>query len=98
MKNIKEFIIESQNTYFTEEEKGKIMNDMWDKDGLFYKFMKDKVDGITNATLDDYLYSQCLDDDRCCAEFASYISEVIGRDNFNLDQVKYFIQHEDLKG
>jgi len=98
MKNIQTYILESQDKYFSEQEKGKILKDMWDKNGLFYKFIKDKVDHVTNNEIGDYLYGQCLDDDRCAAEFASYISEIIGRNNFNLEQVKKFINTEDLKG
>lgn len=89
---------ESQDKYFSEQEKGKIMKDMWDKDGLFYKFMKDKVDKFTNEEIVDYLYTQCLNDDRCAAEFASYIAKVIGRNNFSIKQVQNFINREDLKG
>jgi hypothetical protein len=98
MKNIKQFINESQDKYFSEQEKGKIMKDMWDKDGLFYKFMKDKVDHLTNNEIGDYLYGQCLDDDRMLAGFAEYISKVIGRHNFSLEQVQKFINTNDLKG
>ena len=98
MKDIKEYILESQDKFFSEQEKGKIMKDMCDKDGLFYKFMKDKVDHLTNEEIGDYLYNQCMEDDRCLAEFASYIGEIIGRDNFSLEQVKKFINTEDLKG
>lgn len=98
MKDIKQFINEELNKYFTQQEIGKIMKDMWDKNGLFYKFMKDKVDKMTNEEIGDYLYDQCLDDDRCAAEFASYIAEVIGRNNFSIEQVQKFINTEDLKG
>ena len=45
----------------------------------------------------DY-FDQCLDDDRCLTEFAEYISMVIGRHNFDLKQVKNFINTNDLKG
>ena len=95
---LNEYLNESQDKYFSEQEKGKIMKDMWDKNGLFYKFMKDKVDKMTNEEIGDYLYGQCLDDDRCAAEFASYIAEVIGRNNFSIEQVQKFINTEDLKG
>ena len=98
IKPLNEYLNESQDKYFSEQEKGEIMKDMWAKDGLFYKFMKDKVDHLTNEEIGDYLYGQCLDDDRCAAEFASYIAEVIGRNNFNIEQVQKFINTEDLKG
>ena len=76
---------------------GKIMKDMWDKNGQFYEFVKDKVDSLSAKDINDYL-DQCLDDDRCTAEFASYIAEVIGRNNFSIEQVQKFINTEDLKG
>ena len=95
--SLKEFIIESMNQYFSEDEKGKIMEDMWDKNGKFYKFMKDKVDSLSATNINNYL-DQCLDDDRCLTEFAEYISMVIGRHNFDLKQVKNFINTNDLKG
>ena len=95
--SLKEFIIESMNQYFSENEKGKIMEDMWDKNGKFYKFIKDKVDSLSAANINNYL-DQCLDDDRCLTEFAEYISMVIGRHNFDLKQVKNFINTNDLKG
>lgn len=97
MKDIKQFINEELNKYFTEEEKGKIMKDMWDKNGQFYKFVKDKVDSLSAGDINDYL-DQCLDDDRCAAEFAEYIAMVIGRHNFSLEQVQKFMSTEDLKG
>jgi len=97
MKDIKQFINEELNKYFTEEEKGKILKDMWDKDGQFYEFIKDKVDSLKAADINDYL-DQCLDDDRCTAEFAAYIEMVIGRHNFTLEQVQKFINTNDLKG
>lgn len=97
MKDIKQFINESQNTYFSEQEKGKILKDMWDKNGQFYEFVKDKVDSLKAADINDYL-DQCLDDDRCTAEFAAYIEMIIGRRNFSLEQVQKFINTEDLKG
>ena len=97
MKDIKQFINEELNKYFTEQEKGKIMKDMWDKNGQFYKFVKDKVDSLSKEDINDYL-DQCLDDDRCAAEFAEYIAMVIGRHNFDLKQVIKFISTEDLKG
>ena len=97
MKDITQFINESQNIYFSEQEKGKILKDMWDKNGIFYKFVKDKVDSLKAADINDYL-DQCLDDDRCTAEFAAYIEMVIGRHNFSLEQVQKFINTDDLKG
>jgi hypothetical protein len=48
--------------------------------------------------LGEYLYNQCLDDDRCTAEFAAYIEMIIGRHNFSLEQVQKFINTNDLKG
>jgi hypothetical protein len=95
--SLKEYIYESQDTYFTEQEKDKIMKDMWDKNGQFYKFVKDKVDSLSKKDINDYL-DQCLDDDRCTAEFATYIEMVIGRNNFSLEQVHKFIYTNDLKG
>ena len=108
MKNLKQFINEEINKYsftlsetkmlyFTQQEIGEIMKDMWDKNGQFYKFVKDKVDSLSAVDINDYL-DQCLDDDRCTAEFASYISMVIGRNNFSLEQVQKFINTNDLKG
>ena len=97
MKNIIQFFSESQNVYLSEQEKGKIMKDMWDKNGQFYKFIKDKVDSLKASDINDYL-DQCLDDDRCTAEFAAYIEMIIGRHNFSLEQVQQFINTEDLKG
>ena len=107
MKNLKQYISESQDKYsftlsetkmlyFTEQEKGKILKDMWDKNGQFYKFVKDKVDSLSAVDINDYL-DQCLDDDRCLSEFAAYISMVIGRHNFSLEQVKKFMNTENLK-
>ena len=99
MKGIKQFISEELNKYFTQQEIGKITKDMWDKNGQFYKFVKDKVDKKLGwkAAYNDY-FDQCLDDDRCTAEFAEYIAMVIGRHNFSLEQVQKFISTEDLKG
>ena len=97
MKDIKQFINEELNKYFTQQEIGKIMKDMWDKNGQFYEFVKDKVDSLSAEDINDYL-DQCLDDDRCTAEVASYIAEVIGRNNFSIEQVQKFINTEDLKG
>jgi len=97
MKNLKQYINESQDKYFTEQEKGKILKDMWDKNGQFYKFVKDKVDSLSAGDINNYI-DQCLDDDRCTAEFAAYIEMVIGRHNFSLEQVHKFININDLKG
>ena len=97
MRDLKLYIDEEINRYFTEQEKGKIMKDMWDKNGQFYKFLKDKVDSLSARDINDYL-DQCLDDDRCLAEFAAYIEMVIGRRNFDLKQVRKFMSTEDLKG
>lgn len=94
---LKEYIFESQDKYFTQQEIGKITKDMWDKNGQFYKFIKDKVDSLSKEDINDYL-DQCLDDDRCTAEFAAYIEMVIGRHNFSLEQVQKFINTNDLKG
>lgn len=97
MKQINEYLYETINQYFSENEKTKIMKDMWDKNGQFYKFVKDKVDSLSKEDINDYL-DQCLDDDRCAAEFAEYIAMVIGRHNFDLKQVMKFINTNDLKG
>lgn len=97
MKNINKYLYETINQYFSENEKGKIMKDMWDKNGQFYKFVKDKIDSLSAADINNYL-DQCLDDDRCAAEFAEYIAMVIGRHNFDLKQVMKFISTNDLKG
>ena len=43
-------------------------------------------------------WSDLLDDDRMLAGFAEYISKVIERNNFSLEQVRKFVQTEDLKG
>ena len=97
MKSLNNYINESQDKYFTQQEIGKIMKDMWDKNGQFYKFVKDKVDSLSKEDINNYL-DQCLDDDRCAAEFAEYIAMVIGRHNFDLKQVMKFINTNDLKG
>ena len=93
MISLNKYINESQDKYFSEQEKGKIMKDMWNKNGLFYKFMKDKVESLCENDINDY-FDQCLDDDRCTTEMASYIEMVIGRNNFSLEQVKKFIKDE----
>lgn len=97
MKTLSQYINEVQNKYFTEDEIGKIMDDMWDKNGQFYKFLKDKVDSLSAGDINNY-FDQCLDDDRCLAELATYIEKIIGRNNFDLKQVKYFVRTNDLKG
>jgi hypothetical protein len=97
MKSINQYILESQDKYFSQQEIGEIMKDMWAKNGQFYKFIKDKVDSLSKKDINDYL-DQCLDDDRCTAEFASYIEMIIGRHNFSLEQVQKFINTNDLKG
>lgn len=93
MISLNNYINESQDKYFSEQEKGKIMKDMWDKNGLFYKFMKDKVESLHENDINDY-FDQCLDDDRCATEMSSYIEMVIGRNNFSLEQVQKFIKDE----
>lgn len=93
MKSLNNYINESQDKYFSEQEKGKIMKDMWNKNGLFYKFMKDKVESLRENDINDY-FDQCLDDDRCATEMASYIEMIIGRNNFSLEQVQKFIKNE----
>ena len=55
MKDIKQFINEELNKYFTQQEIGKIMKDMWDKNGQFYEFVKDKVDSLSAKDINDYL-------------------------------------------
>lgn len=85
-----------KNIDFSQKEINMIRKDMTDKNGQFYKFIKDKVDKLTNEYIEDYLYNQCLNDDRCTAEFASYIEMIIGRHNYSLEQVQQFINTEDL--
>ena len=43
-------------------------------------------------------FDDLLDDDRMLAEFAICISNIIGRSNFSVEQVRKFVQSEDLKG
>ena len=95
MKSIKNYINESQDKYFSKQEIKKIKKDIEAKDGQFIKFIDDKVDKKLGwkAAYYDY-FDQCLDDDRCAAEMASYIEMVIGRNNFSLEQVKKFIKDE----
>lgn len=97
MKSINQYILESQDKYFTEQEKGKILKDMWDKNGDFYKMLK-KIDVKCDASNINNYFDDLLDDDRMLAGFAEYISKVIGRNNFSLEQVQKFINTEDLKG
>jgi predicted esterase YcpF (UPF0227 family) len=97
MKSFKQYIQESQDKYFSEQEKGKLMKDMWDKNGEFYKMLKE-IDIKANAFNINQYFDDLLDDDRMLACFAEYISKVIGRNNFNLEQVKKYINTEDLKG
>ena len=93
MKSLNNYINESQDKYFSKQEIEKIKKDMWDKNGLFYKFMKDKVESLHENDINDY-FDQCLDDDRCATEMASYIEMIIGRNNFSLEQVQKFIKDE----
>ena len=97
MKSINQYIYESQDKYFTQQEIGKIMKDMWDKDGEFYKMLKE-IDIKADAQNINQYFDDLLDDDRMLAGFAEYISKVIGRHNFSLEQVQKFISTEDLKG
>ena len=99
MKDIKQFISEELNKDFSKQEIEKIKKDIDAKDGQFIKFVDDKVDKNLGwkAAYNDY-FDQCLDDDRCAAEMASYIEMVIGRNNFSLEQVRKFVQIEELKG
>ena len=95
MKSINQYINESQDKYFTQQEIEKIKKDINAKDGQFIEFVDDKVDKNLGwkAAYNDY-FDQCLDDDRCTAEFASYIEMIIGRHNFSLEQVQKFIKDE----
>ena len=96
MKNIISYINESQDKYFSEQEKGKILKDILDKDGEFYKMLKQLDIETSNQGIYQY-FDDLLDDDRMLAEFATYISNIIGRNNFSLEQVRKFVQSEDLK-
>ena len=95
MKSFKQYIQESQDKYFSKQEIEKIKKDINAKDGQFIKFVDDKVDKNLGwkAAYNDY-FDQCLDDDRCAAEMASYIEMVIGRNNFSLEQVQKYIKDE----
>ena len=95
MKSLNNYINESQDKYFSKQEIKKIKKDIEAKDGQFIKFIDDKVDKKLGwkAAYYDY-FDQCLDDDRCAAEMASYIEMIIGRNNFSLEQVQKFIKDE----
>lgn len=95
MKSLNNYINESQDKYFSKQEIEKIKKDIDAKDGQFIEFIDDKVDKKLGwkAAYYDY-FDQCLDDDRCAAEMASYIEMVIGRNNFSLEQVQKFIKDE----
>lgn len=95
MKSLNNYINESQDKYFSKQEIEKIKKDVDAKDGQFIEFVDDKVDKKLGwkAAYYDY-FDQCLDDDRCATEMSSYIEMVIGRNNFNLEQVQKFIKDE----
>ena len=95
MKSLNNYINESQDKYFSKQEIEKIKKDIDAKDGQFIEFIDDKVDKKLGwkAAYYDY-FDQCLDDDRCATEMASYIEMVIGRNNFSLEQVQKFIKDE----
>ena len=95
MKSLNNYINESQDKYFSKQEIEKIKKDIDAKDGQFIEFVDDKVDKKLGwkAAYYDY-FDQCLDDDRCTTEMASYIEMVIGRNNFSLEQVQKFIKDE----
>ena len=94
-KPINKYLTESIDKYFSKQEIEKIKKDIEAKDGQFIEFIDDKVDkklGLKDAYYD--YFDQCLDDDRCTTEMASYIEMVIGRNNFSLEQVQKFIKDE----
>ena len=97
MISLNKYINESQDKYFSEQEKGKLLKDMWDKNGEFYKMLKE-IDIKADAPNINQYFDDLLDDDRMLAGFAEYISKVIERNNFSLEQVRKFVQMEDLKG
>ena len=97
MISLNKYINESQDKYFSEQEKGKLLKDMWDKNGEFYKMLKE-IDIKTDAPNINQYFDDLLDDDRMLAGFAEYISKVIERNNFSLEQVRKFVQTEYLKG
>lgn len=80
---------------FQNKKSKKIKKDIEAKDDQFIEFVDDKVDKKLGwkAAYYDY-FDQCLDDDRCATEMASYIEMVIGRNNFSLEQVQKFIKDE----
>ena len=94
-KPINKYLTESIDKYFSKQETEKIKKDIDAKDGKFIEFIDDKVDKKLDwkAAYYDY-FDQCLDDDRCATEMASYIEMVIGRNNFSLEQVQKFIKDE----
>ena len=94
---INKYLTESIDKYFSEQEKGKLLKDMWDKNGEFYKMLKE-IDIKADAPNINQYFDDLLDDDRMLAGFAEYISKVIERNNFSLEQVRKFVQMEDLKG
>ena len=94
---INKYLTESIDKYFSEQEKGKLLKDMWDKNGEFYKMLKE-IDIKADAPNINQYFDDLLDDDRMLAGFAEYISKVIERNNFSLEQVRKFVQTEDLKG
>jgi len=96
MKSINDYILESINKDFTPQEKEIIIQDIWNKNGQFQDFIKDKVDYVDEDNIKNYL-EQCIDDDRCTAEMASYIEMIINRNNFTIEQVQNFIYKDILK-
>lgn len=95
MKNISQYILESQDKDFSKREIETIIKDINAKDGKFVEFVDDKVDkNLGWKAAYNYYFDQCLDDDRCAAEMASYISGVIGRGNFSIKQVQNLIKNE----
>ena len=92
MKSITNYITENLVMKFSESEIELIKQDMKSSHGKFKSFIADKVYDSTNThkMYADYL-QQCIDDDRCLAEFMNYISELIGRSNFNMDEVRNLI-------
>lgn len=95
MMTLKDYIFESQSKYFSKKEIDTIIKDIKSKNGKFIDFIDDKVDKKLGfaAAYDDY-FNQCLDDDRCTAEIASYISKLIGRENFELEDVQKLVKDE----
>lgn len=95
MKSIANYIAEKMFMKFSKSEIEQIKQDMKSNDGEFKSFIADKIYGDTNNNkmYADYL-QQCIDDDRCLAEFMNYISDVIGRNNFSVDDVRTLIDDE----